>query len=469
MRVNTAWLYPSPHETWAKRLALVLAVLSMLLFMASTTVSASTVEACLVASGDWQDRIDVCSATIESGDLGDIELSMAYRERGRAHAEVGNDDAALQDLTESISLNPGNRESWVLRGQHYFNAGDLDRAQGDFLQALALRIRGSNFAALLGCIDVLKAKGLSDGEISFRDQCMEMVGPTRDAVAYESPNDTNQSTSGTAAQFGTEVTDLINRLGSYNVSGDWYRAADAYVRAHQIDPDAVLCLWQADWAIDGYALRQYDMLVRPDIYTDRALANILSDSHKALWEMSDDPTLLRERALLFAESGGMFQSVDDLDAALVLDPGSVELMVMSTKARIDVMTSGPLIYRFLDDVRRYLTVDLMLERIERAMELGADDFLTRLTYAEVLTVVLRDSDEHSAIEQQIAAYDRTLELLPTWPDHPAKWLLASEIYLARSGLWRNLGDEDRAMEDFDSAFLSPDDSKRRWDELCHQP
>ena len=255
-------------------------------------------------------------------------------------------------------------------------------------------------------------------------------------------------------EFGAEVLDMLERMYVSQRGGDWFRAAIYYTRAIELDPDAVLCRWEIGWGFDGYMLRQYDMLLRPDAYQDGPIPRALAEIQSVLTENPDDVDALRERGLLFAASGGGFAAVDDLDAALASNPESVELMVLSTKARLNVWQPGPLFRRNPDRARSYFEPAAMLERIEDAIARGADDLFTYLTYAKVLSWQTQD-DDASTIERQVAALDRAIELLPTWPEHGLKQFLAYRLYFDRGSALNQLGDSEAFFDNIDLALNPP--------------
>lgn len=82
-------------------------------------------------------QVKGCTRYIRSGIIDSHELSMAYTNRGVAHASLGKLDKATADFTEAVRLNPANALALYNRGNVHFDRGDMRKAIADFDVAIA--------------------------------------------------------------------------------------------------------------------------------------------------------------------------------------------------------------------------------------------------------------------------------------------------------------------------------------------
>jgi tetratricopeptide (TPR) repeat protein len=382
--------------------------LILAVFVAGSPANADMLELCLDTAGEPTERLAACSAAIESGDLDKEERVAAYTERGRLYLEIGDYNARIA------------------------GEGEARSAEND-------------------------------------------AAPTPARVAKE---------------FGDEVRDLLARMEDSRDAGDAFRAAIYCTRAVEIDPDAVYCMWGLGGGFEGLLLRQYDMVLRPEIYRDGPIARTLPEIQEALSGNPRDPDALRERALLFAASGGATAAADDLDKALEADPESVEFMVLNTKAHLDVLESQIYWSALSDSYRRHVSSDFQVPRasyfgspnffahyyqpeewlatMERAVELGADDFFTHLTYRRVLEILSHTKDPSLADDVRVEL-DRAIELLPTWPEGLSKRYFGFKLYSARADADFDLRDLDAYQDAMKLAMNPPGVEADLYDPRCFEP
>jgi lipoprotein NlpI len=99
--------------------------------------------------------IDGCSLVIDSGELSDRDLAIAFANRGLAYFNKRDYDRAIQDFDQAIRFDPDATDYFYRRGLAYFEKNDYDRAIENFNEALKLgpenvsilRQRGSAFEA----------------------------------------------------------------------------------------------------------------------------------------------------------------------------------------------------------------------------------------------------------------------------------------------------------------------------------
>jgi tetratricopeptide (TPR) repeat protein len=90
-------------------------------------------------SADPDTRIAGCSALIQVGKETTEDLSAAYEIRGVAYEDKGDYDHAIEDLNESIRLNPRVADSFYSRGIAYNHKYEFDRAIQDYNEAVRLK------------------------------------------------------------------------------------------------------------------------------------------------------------------------------------------------------------------------------------------------------------------------------------------------------------------------------------------
>jgi len=95
------------------------------------------------ASPDAQTRIRACSELIRGSNVTDVNMPVAYNNRGLAYSQAGESDSAIQDFNQAISLFPSYAIAYSNRGLVYEAQGQFDKALADFSQALKLN---PNFA-----------------------------------------------------------------------------------------------------------------------------------------------------------------------------------------------------------------------------------------------------------------------------------------------------------------------------------
>ena len=87
---------------------------------------------------DFDLAIDHCTAAIQSGELSDQELAVAFHNRGLAYYHKKEYDRAIEDYDHAIRLGLKDSDSFYHRGLAYFEKNDYNRAIQDFDEALKL-------------------------------------------------------------------------------------------------------------------------------------------------------------------------------------------------------------------------------------------------------------------------------------------------------------------------------------------
>jgi tetratricopeptide (TPR) repeat protein len=109
-----------------------------------TAMADTAMDECL--AGKTALRIIVaCSPVIEDIDVPLGARALAHARRGQAHADLGQDEAAIADFTKVIELQPGDGEGYMLRGLVYARMGKLGEAVADFTQEIAVSGYGGDY------------------------------------------------------------------------------------------------------------------------------------------------------------------------------------------------------------------------------------------------------------------------------------------------------------------------------------
>jgi tetratricopeptide (TPR) repeat protein len=90
------------------------------------------------ASQDPNQSIRGCSLIIETGPTPQVDVAMAYSNRGRSHFLLGQFDKAVADLDESLRRQPAYAAAYGHRGTVHLAQGRNDLALMDYTRAIEL-------------------------------------------------------------------------------------------------------------------------------------------------------------------------------------------------------------------------------------------------------------------------------------------------------------------------------------------
>src|ERR1700689_2888938 len=93
---------------------------------------------------DAEPRIVACTQSINSGKWKGHNQAVNYNNRGNAYRLKGDNDHAIADYTQAISIDPKHVKAYKNRGLAYRDKGDYDRAIGDYNQAISLDPAGAS-------------------------------------------------------------------------------------------------------------------------------------------------------------------------------------------------------------------------------------------------------------------------------------------------------------------------------------
>jgi lipoprotein NlpI len=85
--------------------------------------------------------LQYCSRAIQSGQLSEPNLAIAFFSRGNAYSNKEEYDRAIQDLDQAIRLNPNYASAFYTQGPARFNQGRFEAAVLDFARVVELTPR----------------------------------------------------------------------------------------------------------------------------------------------------------------------------------------------------------------------------------------------------------------------------------------------------------------------------------------
>jgi lipoprotein NlpI len=152
-------------------------------------------------------RIDACSALMQSGGVFGQGLSWAFENRCAAYADNKQFDLAIADCNRAIEFDPTAR-GYADRGAAFYAGGDYDKAIADFNRAIGLNPKDALAFSNRG--KALYAKGENDRAIADYTQAIQL-----DRAAYP----------------------YNNRGDAYLAKGDYEHAIADYDHVIELDPN----------------------------------------------------------------------------------------------------------------------------------------------------------------------------------------------------------------------------------------
>jgi lipoprotein NlpI len=217
-----------------------------------------------------------CSALVESGQLSQENLALAFILRGTAYRNVGDYDRAIQDFNSAIRINPRIANAFNNRGIAYDYKSEYDRAIQDYEQAIRLQ---PNYP------DAFNNRGLVYQELGKYDQALQDF----DQAIHLKPD---------------YAEAIASRAATYTAKGEYDRAIEECTRAIKLEPN--------------YAGN----------FNDRATAYLgKKDYQRALQDLDHavqlsprDPHVLATRGITYFYRGEFKAAENDLTSALRLAP-----------------------------------------------------------------------------------------------------------------------------------------------------
>jgi tetratricopeptide (TPR) repeat protein len=131
------------------RISAVLVPLTVLAGLLSLPVRGAAQSAfaarCADVTQDPASRIQACTAIIEDGASTDMELAVAYSNRGSALDQNGDYKAALRDFDAALQSQPEYAPAFNNRGSAHLSLREYDRAISDFDEAIRISPKSAVF------------------------------------------------------------------------------------------------------------------------------------------------------------------------------------------------------------------------------------------------------------------------------------------------------------------------------------
>jgi lipoprotein NlpI len=195
-------------------------------------------------------RIVACTQSIKSGKWKGNNQAINYGNRGKAYMVKGDNDRAIADYNQAISINPRNATFYNNRGIAYRNKGDFDRAIADYSQAIRLNPKDHDVYYNRGI--VYRNKGDQDRAIADYNQAISLNPKDPDffnnrAFAYREKGDLNHAIADYSEAIRLAPKNdafYARRSRAYLYGGDVAKALADMSQAAELDPtDADEALW----------------------------------------------------------------------------------------------------------------------------------------------------------------------------------------------------------------------------------
>jgi lipoprotein NlpI len=121
---------------------------------------------------DPQPRIVACTQSINSGKWKGRNQAINYYNRGNAYSGKGDNDRAIADYNQAISLDPKDATAYYTRGNAYRDKGDNDRAIADYNQVISLDPKFAGVYSNRG--NAYRDKGDNDRAIADYNQAISL-------------------------------------------------------------------------------------------------------------------------------------------------------------------------------------------------------------------------------------------------------------------------------------------------------
>jgi tetratricopeptide (TPR) repeat protein len=256
-------------------------------------------------------QVGACTALLQSGQLDDQHLALAYLDRGITFKWQQNYDRAIADYSDALRVKPDYALAFAERGSAEFELERYDSADNDF--AAALRIDAKNAVALNG-----------QGRLRLRTKDYAQA---RDLFSQAISSDS------------TDAAFVDNRALAYTGLGDSEHAVADYTDALRIDPRNEFALVHRANVyeyLDRYAdaVADFDKAVEIDssawnhnlacweraAFVGQELDRAKSECDKAVALDPKNPEILDSRGMLRLKLKQYQGAWADYDAAIKLNP-----------------------------------------------------------------------------------------------------------------------------------------------------
>jgi tetratricopeptide (TPR) repeat protein len=281
--------------------------------------------------GTPEQKVDNCTALIQSAGHTSQVLASAYLNRGFAYDNKGDYDRAIADYGEAIRLHPQFALAYSNRGIVYNRKGNYDRAFADFGEAIRLNPKLPNAYAGRGW--AYHGKGDFDRAFADFDEAIRLdpkfpktYNPR--GLAYHSIGELDRAIVDfdEAVRLDPKYAEAYGNRGLvYASKRDYARAIADYDQALTLDPslvDARQNRQLAQTAIATQAVQTADRAddARPDFDdTNRTLR--AADNHSETISVNPQNAVeFRNRGLAYLRKGRFDPAIEDFSEAILLNP-----------------------------------------------------------------------------------------------------------------------------------------------------
>ncbi len=223
-----------------------------------------------------------CTAIIQAGGETNVNLAIAFTNRGIAYNDKRQYDRAIQDFDQAIRLNPSHADAWASRGNAYQEKGEHDKAIADFDRVL--RLTPNDASAFYNRGNGYFGKGQYDRAIQDYDQASRLR-PNHASTHY-------------------------NRGLSYERTGRPEQAIPNFDQAIRLNPSHAGALNRRCWTVAAFQGR---------------LEAALKDCNESLRLRPGNADALDSRGFVHLKSGRFDAAIADYDAALRIESTSHSL------------------------------------------------------------------------------------------------------------------------------------------------
>jgi tetratricopeptide (TPR) repeat protein len=256
---------------------------------------------CYKTHGDLTLAITYCTRAIESGQLTNAELSVTYVNRGGHFLDRGEIERSLADFEAAIRLDPNDSRAYVARGLLYRGRGEESAALAEFDHAISISVSSND------------AWGYLD-----RARAYKLKGDLKSAL----------DALNTANQIDPKIPEVYEwRAEIYYAQRDYRKAASEYDKSLEVNPnnpdilssrgDCYLDLGDLQRALQDYNAAISLQPSQPDYYSDRAWVHRIFGEHdQAIADYTEAIRLEPNRGLRYTNRAAAYRAKGDWKSAM---------------------------------------------------------------------------------------------------------------------------------------------------------
>lgn len=278
-----------------------------------------------VRTGDYERGVELLTTAIESGDMADTNLTIAYYNRANAWFNLEEYERALDDLTKAIDRNPRFLEAFIKRGATYKELGEYRLAVADLTSALELNPNNGRALFMRGLARSLAGNAeaaMQDMAAAHRIDQRFVITPLLEAIRaageeYAIKFMNRAIESGELAPKNLALAHFHRGLAWREIGADENAATD-FTQAIELDPDmAQAYVRRADIALTRGHHRDAVHDYTKALAIDSSLANAYLRRGVAWAKLGNTTQAVRD----FASAEGLDDSIIIPDVDSIAGPG----------------------------------------------------------------------------------------------------------------------------------------------------